>query len=235
MTVDEVKLFVDYISNKEQSGNALSPDEFNRLLKASSLDFSRYIYGAAEVYQNTKSAPTVGYETIQYVTDAVSVLKVKTDISLIFGAATLPTDYAHVSSIRYNYVKKSKCEGDSDTTKEVPVEVVKDDKLGERLSSDVNSPTERYPICVFYNGSIQVYPKTCRKVIFTYLKVPATPFRAYTMTGDIDVYDPSGSTQIEFPEIYHIEICRIILSYMGINLRDNELQAFNERYKQQGK
>lgn len=236
MTVDEIKLFVEYISNKEQSGNSLSSDEFNRLLNTSSLDFARFIYGTPEGYKPGDPTPNMAYEVTQYVTDALRVLKVinKTLTVSNTGEAVIPADYAHHSSLRYTYMQPGKCATDPPTPKMVKIEVVKDDKLGVLLQSSIKIPTQRYPICVFYNTYMQFYPIDLKSVVFTYLKTPPAPFRAYTVSGDIDIYDAGNSTQVAYPEIFHMEICRIILNYMGVNLRDNELQSYNERYKQRG-
>ena len=236
MTVDEAKKFCEYISNKDQSGNSMSPDEYNTLLRTSAIDFARHLYGTTEDYRPGDPTPPVVYEVTQYVTDALRVLKIKDDSLLLDtnGKANIPPDYAHVSSIRYNYVKKAKCPDDAPVTREVPVEVVKDNKLGMRLKSSIEEPSLKYPICVFYNNYMQFYPKTLGSVIFTYLKEPLVPVWGYTMVNDQPVYDPETSVQFEYPDIFHLELCRIILNYMGINLRDNELQSHNERFKQRG-
>lgn len=236
MTVDEIKNFVEYIANKEQSGESLSPMEFNRLLKTSAIDFTRFLYGAIEGYKQGDVSPTISYENTQYITDALRALKVPLTLAVdVNGFANIPTDYAHVSSIRYSYSKPGKCPTDPAITKTVSIEVVKDDKVGVRLGSALSAPRASRPICVFYKNTIQFYPVNIASVVFTYLKTPATPVWGFTVSGDMPVYDPTSSTQPEFPEIFHLDICRIILGYMGINLRDNDLQSFNERFKQTGR
>lgn len=236
MTVDEIKNFVEYISNKEQSGESLSPLEFNRLLKTSAIDFTRFLYGAIESYKPGEASPPVSYEATQYITDALRAVKVLTPLTVdVTGSAPIPADYAHESSIRYTYNKPGRCDSDPLIPKTVSIEIVKDDKVGVRLGSTLSKPKANRPICVFYKNTIQFYPINIGSVAFTYLKTPATPVWGFTVSGDVPVYDATSSVQPEFPEIFHLDICRIILGYMGVNLRDNDLQSFNERFKQTGR
>jgi len=67
----------------------------------------------------------------------------------------------------------------------------------------------------------------------TYIRIPKTPIRAYTIQNDDDVYDPANSVQLEYPETTHYDIAYIILKMMGLNIRKEEIVAFaNQRQKE---
>ena len=45
VSVNEVYEFVQYIADKEQSGNTMSPEEFNLNLRRAADDYFRWLYG----------------------------------------------------------------------------------------------------------------------------------------------------------------------------------------------
>jgi hypothetical protein len=52
-------------------------------------------------------------------------------------------------------------------------------------------------------------------------------------TGYI-TYDAAGSTEYEWPEHLHMDLTRIIMGYIGINMREDQLEQYAEIHKQQG-
>jgi len=57
---------------------------------------------------------------------------------------------------------------------------------------------------------------------------------AYNIVDDVPIYDPSSSTQIELPLMLTNQLARIILSYIGINLREEKVVAYAETIKTKG-
>lgn len=222
MTIDEIYQWVNLELNKSQTGGTLSPEEFNLAAKFANQQYFKIKYTLPEEYQVGNPVPRQAYPLTQENIDALSPflkakggkdyppLKLDKD-----GRAELMSDYVHYSSIRFGIR---------------PVEVVSNDVLGDRLFSSIVYPTETYPICCFYSGYIQFYPITMRFVNFDYLRMPETPVWGYTVVNDQPVYNPATSVQLEWSEIYHLDIANLILQYAANNLRDQlAIQIANNR------
>lgn len=235
--VNEVYELVQFIANKDQSGNTMSPDEFNLSLRRAADDYFRWLYGLPHKYAPNFPMPAPAYELTQKIKDDMRVLKVAGDDAIFDvsagGRMTIPDDYVAVTSIYYKLFKSG--ETCDDTEGEIrPVERIDDDKWAGRVSSSLKKPTKKRPICNFRNNHVQFEPKNLGKVYFEYLRCIQTPIWGYTIVNDVAVYDEASSTQLEFPKIVTNDIVRIILSYVGINLREPELLAYAEDKKANG-
>lgn len=254
MTLQEILDLINYVANKEQSGNTLSIPQYNNLLKTVNIDYFKLKYGLPEDYRVGMPLARQAWENTQAITDALRRFKVimgSPNAQMTVsnnGIAVLPTDYVHVSSIRYiQNVNNTSC-GHKEYIR--TVEVITDDQLSDRLSNNVKKPSYRYPVAVFYNSYVQFYPKDLHAVDFTYLRLPLTPYYDFYMdTNDNVVYLPpnttspitgnppshaSQSVELEWGEECHIDIARLLLSYIGINLREVPLLQYAEMKKKEG-
>lgn len=251
MNLDELYKFINYITNKEQSGNTIPPDTYNLLLKTANIDVFRVKYGLPQEYKGG-ALPIQAYESIQLITDALSPFKVVMgeDNPLLInedGKAKIPNDYVHYSSLIYKqYVYNSgkyvidECGNEvfiqeKSKYKYRNIEVLKDAEVGDYLSNSLKYPTKENPVCCFYNDYIQFYPKDLHNVIFVYLRLPVTPYYYYEILDDYTYkYIPEKSIELEWREDMHLDIARIILGYIGINLRENDLYQYVEAQKIKG-
>lgn len=222
MTVEEIRLWVDFQLNKNQTGGTLSPEEYNLCLSWANQEYFKLKYGLPEQYRPGQPLPAQAWAVSQENIDALSPFlkakggrdypKLKIDID---GRADIPSDYVHYSSIRYN---------------DKAVEILSNDVIGNRLQSPIVYPDKKYPIGTFYAGYIQFYPKDLGYVDFDYLRLPSTPVWAYTIVNDVAVYNPTASIELEWSAIYHMDIANLILGYAANNLRDQlAIQLANNR------
>lgn len=226
MTVEEIRQWVDFELNKNQTGGTLSPEEYNLCLKWANQEYFKLKYGLPEQYRPGQPLPAQAWAVTQENIDALSPFlsaqggrdypPLRVDVD---GRATIPSDYVHVSSVRYN---------------DLAVEVLSNDVIGNRLQSPIVYPDKKYPICTFYSGYIQFYPKDLGFVNFDYLRMPQTPVWGYTIVNDQPVYNPNTSTQFEFSDIYHMDLAAMIVSYAASNLRDQLAIQLAEQRKIQG-
>ena len=236
MQIDEIYNLVTYILNKDVNGKQVKSTDFNMALKAVNIDLFKTRYGLPEEYVPGRPMPRQGYEVTQKITDDLRKFKVRlggkdplmavgTD-----GTAPYPDDYIHYSSILRRYVNAR------NTVAYAKTEVVFDHQLGERLSNPNHYPTERFPVCVFYDDYMQFYPEGGGYVDFTYLRMPVTPYYATTVdpVADTEVYDPANSIQVEWPEDTHMDIVRRILVYVGLNLGNDKITAYAKQMEQAG-
>lgn len=236
MNIDSVFKLVTFISNKEQSG-VISPSEFNLLAERAQMQVFREDYGLPEEYQVSHPIPKKAFQITQNITDDLMIFIFKTNLFLKKdGTVNLPGDYIHYTSIRHSVFDKDK------KTKEIDVQVIDDDKIGYVLNSSIVAPTIKDAVCSFYgrksNGTsekyLEIFPKEIQKLIFTYLRKPVTPKWAFSIVNGRPVYNPGDSVDFEYPDIEHNRIVIRILSFVGINLREGQLQQYTQTKEVQG-
>ena len=205
MTVNEIKNVVTSIVSAEKTGYKLLPERYNLYLQKANLELFN---------QSLRE-----WEKKQIITDILYPFKVKADLTFAAGVATRPADYARFSAAYYD-----------DGATVVPIEEVTDAELPDRISNAITTPTEAYPIICFYNEKINILPVSITTgVDLLYIKKPRDPVYAEKVDNGINVYDSGSSDQLEFDEIYHPDIIRIIVGYAGIQVKDTViLQAINK-------
>jgi len=239
MNLGELYKFINFIADKEVSGQTMTPEQFNLNLKAVNLEMLKLKIGLPEEYQPGMPLPKQALEITQKITEDIRPFKVwygGPDYPQLpidsYGRSTFPSDYAYPSSIRHKRYTNTGC---SAYDKEYnSLEILFDDQIGDRLANSIKMPTVKDPVCVFYSDYIQFYPTTLTSVDFTYIRKPVTPIFGYTLVDDVPVYNAATSTELEWDEILHVDIARMILSKVGINLKDAEIWQYSETKLQKG-
>lgn len=212
VSVDDIYKRVNYLINKEQTGNILNKDEYNNCLKWANLELFKRLYGLPESYRPGQPLPPMAYEETQYIIDSMSRFKVNKggrDYPVLLidknGQASLPADYVHYSSITYG---------------KRPVEMLRDSQYQDRLDDSIVYPSKQDPICTLYGNYIQFQPIDLGSVNFVYLRLPDTPFWGATIVDDEYVYSPALSTQFEYGDVQLTDIASMIVGYASTNLRE---------------
>lgn len=224
--VNSIYDYVNWMLNKEQSGNSLPPNQFNLGLEWSNLEYFKLKYGLSEDYQAGRPVAPITYEISQKIMSDMRTLRtvlggknapaMAVDVN---GWSAIPSDYLHVSTIKYN--------GNI-------VEVLREDFLGDRLNNSIKYPSKTNPICVFQENYIEFYPTDLGFVEFSYLRLPQTPVWGYTIVNDQPIYSASTSIQSEFPQDCLVDIANLIIHYAGQNLRDQLTLQTSEQRKEKG-
>jgi hypothetical protein len=115
----------------------------------------------------------------------MSKVKKQTSISLVSGTATRPTDYLHFSHAQANYIFNG-------VGAVVPIELVRDDEWAERLASEVNRPSRRFPIMRSMDTYFEVFPTSLSNISLTYIKDPLEPWWNYTLVGSTPTFAATG-------------------------------------------
>jgi len=209
MTVNEIKNIVTSVVSSERTGYTLKPEDFNLYLQKANFELFN---------QSLKN-----WENKQVITDILYPFKVKADLTFAAGVATRPADYARHSAAWYD-----------DGATIVPVEVVTDAELPDRINNAITAPTVAYPIIYFLNEKINILPVSITTgVDLLYVKKPTTPVYAEKVENEINVYDSASSTQLDFDEIYHPDVIRTIIGFTGIDVKDSLIIQAIEREKQE--
>jgi len=232
MTLFETYEFINFILNKDYGGNVVSPDQFGKLSISASLDLFKRKLGLPEDFQLGAPITREYIDANKMQTADLKHLKVREGSKTVAaGIIAYPSDYCVDDAIRYFYQRN--VDGSSETIIR-PVEILTEAKYGDRAGSWIKRPTTRNPVGVIRADGIYIHPNTIAVVDFNYYKYPTAPVFAYNQETGYITYDESGSTEFDWPDRLHMDLARIILGYVGINMRDDALMQYAEMKKQQG-
>jgi hypothetical protein len=212
--IDDIKEFIEFVVNKVQSGNSVTPDQFNL-----SADRAQMVIYEADYdkWRRTKDASDFILSFVKTVDLAISSI----------GYALYPLDWQHSLDIKSYYVR-SNGQGIF-----VPiVESVQKD-WGTVESSLLLIPNKRFPKFSEYADHIEFLPRDLGVARFSYFSRPVKPIWAYTVVNNRPVYDPTNSVQFQESEYAMDRIIPEILSYYGVNLKDSMLAQYSEMFKQE--
>jgi len=234
INVDELKIFIDFVANKEQSGTSYSIPQLNNIFQAANIDLFKLRYGLPEEYSPTMPLPRQSYEITQKIKDDLRACKVVANLPVVNGEMMLPSDYVHETDMTYRKILNADC-GEAPTVHYRPIQMMDDDKWSERRSNIIKKPSTDFPIANILSDRIRIEPKSIKSVEFSYLRIPSKPIWAYTFdSNNIEKYDPVNSVDFDWNGILFTDIAKLVLGYIGINLRDQELQGAIDNYKVKG-
>ena len=228
--VNELYEFVQFVANKEQNGY-IKPNEFNLAADRAQMQFFMERYNNPAEYQPGRPIPRVAFQQTQKVSDDLRVFVTTESINNAQSIPALGDEYVHLVSLR--------------TTNGRHVKLLDDSELGHVLNSALTPPSSTYPVAYIVNNQINIVPGTVGCTL-TYLRRPAKPEWVFFQNSSGEptdasgnpitypIFDDANSTDLEFPDETFNEIAIRILSFVGINLRENQLSQFAELKKQQG-
>jgi hypothetical protein len=217
MNLQELLNYVNFIINKNQSGNVVSPAEYTNLLQRASTEYQH------KLLQD--------YEINQRITNSIRRFKVDSNvIQIINGQGTLPSDFLYTSGTVIKYkINKNPLIFKT-------IDLVTDAEYDTRITSSIEMPTMKNPIAKLVGSHIIVRPKTIKTIFLSYLRIAESPVYAYTLdSNDNIVYSTTNSTELDFEEHDKIKIAGIILSWMGLNLREGEMAQYAELIKNENR
>jgi hypothetical protein len=237
VNVNEVYKFVQFISNKSQSGN-LTPDNFNTSLKRALYEFVMNRLGNIFQYQPGQPVQRISFQSSKRVSDDLRHLITPVNPAHvdIDGQFPIPADYLFCTSIRYKY-KTLSDDGKNTEYVERKVDLVTDAEVSSISDSEIFKARLKAGKMCFaaeYGDYFQFYPSNVGTVIFTYLRMPETPMWAFTVVNNRPVYDPANSVDVDIQEISTSEVVMNVCNFLGINLRENDLIQYSELKKQEG-
>lgn len=230
MNLDEVRRAINFRINKDYSGQSLSPVKFNDILPIVNLEVFKLRYGLPEDFEKKSYSARQAWEVARKISDDLRPFLVSMDGYInkpltidSDGIAQIPSDYAHVSAILFEY-------RDGDDTKYKKVQPLNNANFNARKTSYILRPRKAKPVCTFRSGTIQFAPNDLKFVSFDYLRLPKKPVYAvtYDTTLEVEVYDPANSVELEWPELVHPDIVAYMVSYCADNLQMDKLKQSAE-------
>lgn len=204
-SIDDCYELLKYRATKAGFNGNISPNDFNLLWPRAEMRHFRQQYKLYELTQE------IGESLLPFKTDPITIT---VDGS---GKYTKPADVLHIDSVRAPFV-----------TIQSEVTRFSDDRLANKLSSEYDAPNAQYPIYVDYNTYLQFYPINLGTATLVYLQKLENSKWAYTLVGGRPVYDEANSVQPKWRDTDIDEISYIVLSDLGINMRDGQVQQFAE-------
>jgi len=226
MNLGEMFELVKYIANKDFDGLIITPARFQLLLPIVNIDLFRNKYGLPEEYQPGRPVPAEYADITLKNTDDLKAFKMPSfGRAVANGVMTYPTDYAHRDTLTYNYTKTINKVA---TVLSRPVEILREAEFAARTGNYTKQPTLANPIGVVRSDGIHIRPLTIVSVDFFYYRFPRTPVFDYELGDGYITYDPLTSVEFEYPVDEYITLVAMILKYVGINLREQELVQYSQ-------
>lgn len=242
-TFDEMFLWE---ANKSQAGSLPTPKEKNHIYRSALYEWFNRRYSPHHQYKPGRPVPTVGYEANQSISDDLRNYETQGSLKVEGGKVMLPDGdtvkdrktskvlpaYLHLSSLLVTVTYKV---GEGYETKDEYVDILKDDEVSTRLSSQVDPVSSSSPIGTIRSDHIELWPKDkIQYVKMVYLRELTVPKWAYQMNDNgRPEFDKSNSVDIDAPKDAENEIREIALSYLSTHMRDEQLKKYSERNKQQ--
>lgn len=228
-SINDIYLLTNFLADSYQS-RKVSDNEFNYAIAAASDDLWKKKVGLPEEYQINAPFARQAWQVTNKISDDMRYFITQLDISR--NASDIfpyPADYGAFSSMRYERILNQGC--DTPDVKVRTVELVTDAELSERLDNTIILPDYDYPVGAWYGTGWKVYPTIINSINLTYLRLPVTPYRNYTLdpATDLTTYDPTGSVDPDFPKTLWIDLTYLILKQFSINIREEELYQMAEQ------
>ncbi len=216
VNVDYFLRFTNFISNKAQSGNTVSPSQFNIIANQAQL----------QLYESDFQTFLQTEEISEYLK---TFLQNKVASVPLSGQISYPTNFQHLSSLRKYYVNAK------GVGQYIPVEEINNVSYGFIQVSSLMEPLMRFPKYSEFSDAIRFLPKNIGIVEMDYFKTPTVPVWGFTKVAGQPVYNPATSTNFDWAEFSLNEIASIYLSMIGINLRESDLNMWSQQFKQENK
>ncbi len=216
------------IVNKENQGY-VTPTELNVLANNVQLEIYRGYFEDENRDKNkeNRGLTNKGYSHLSFnQRQRIQQFAAEATLDLASGQFDLPADL-------YLIEDKGVTSGDNETYPGRVVDEVERNNIGF-LNLSLASPKELYPVYENYGTYLKVLPASIDQINVKYLRKPKMPNWTYfdLSTGD-PVFNPANVSYQDF-ELHESEFSNIVLrmlSYFGINLRENEVVEIAEILK----
>lgn len=231
MTLFEQWELIEYIANKDYQGNVITPDRFNQLIKVVNLDLFKIKMGLPEDYQVGMPLSRQYVDLNKRLNNETIFLKTQINPkSVVAGILAYPANYFMDNSLRYEYQRN--IDG-SPTVIPQHIEILTEQEYTDRSGNYTKAPSVKNPVGVLRADGIYIYPDTITSIDFNYIRYPNDPEFDYNVAEGY-ITDGGSSVEYEWEEHLHMDLTAMILRYVGINIREQQLESYAAERKAQG-
>jgi hypothetical protein len=211
--------------NKDQKG-FVTPAVFNNLAGIAQINIYNRLFDTLKDAKRTRRAqfdPARDKSLEKRIQEDLSSFARNQTITRAGGVFAKPDDLSRIiSATTFGSIVL----GQSTRT---PIEMLYDeDKIERILRSNISSPTESFPIALV-SDDIEVFPQTINRIQLRYYKIPSNPTFAYVTVNGVEIYNATGSVDFDLPDHYSAMLVTEIAELIGLNLRDQAVQAFGQQ------
>lgn len=257
ISINTLKNYVQFITAKDASGNFIPPDDWNVTVPILVNKIVRKYIGLPEQYQPGNPQPAITMDITDVASEYIEPLRVEVPLSVpANGRVPRPADFLKKSSALVSSMTKEQldsygldyecCNSGTMTpgTKGKlaryiqswrPVTFITDQERSTWENSSYRKPSLEFPVACFLGNEIEFRPFTINSVWLVYLRYPKKPVWNYTITSGVPIYDPTGSQDIELPEMCIDELAVTIIERMGMVIREPGLIDWARYVKNSGK
>lgn len=254
MNLGQIRNYVDYICNKEQTGQTLTVEQINTVYPVVNNKLLDYYLGPKK---KQIGQPDVVYEESQFNTEALRPFKKTIDyVSIVGGIMQYPADYLYPSGFLTYSFENNGC---TSTVNANALEIVTDDQFRLRQNHSIIMPTTKDPIVCLKADHLKILPLSITGATFEYIKKQIDPVFDYHFNAqEQEVYLPAGtsyqlktgeigsagqiagatviskSVELEWLDMSTLMFIKILLKEIGVNLSDSRLMQYSTQQIQQG-
>lgn len=214
MNINECFLLLNYVANKELSGNTLTPEQFNIVAKVAQLDFISKRLGNLKALD--RGVPPFGYKSNRKVGEDLRPLVVgplTIQITPNTGLFMYPYGYIWPDAIHKNDFSQ--------------IYEVDSDEYPRVKHSTVYPPSSDYPVVVHRGVYGFIDPYTIGSFGMSFVQSPPEPRWGYTgSTPETLLWNPTTSVDFSLPPHTHFELVLMMLQMIGVSLDMGQLVAY---------
>jgi len=174
------------------------------------------------------------WEVSDQIADSLRPFIKKSDITLTSGVGSVPSDYRHRIEGNYIYIDNS---GNSAVERTIPIDFLNSNNKSQTLHSIIRKPSvAEGRIYMDITGSLFAYPKITGDIEFEYLSNPLRLNRTVTVdeTTKEEIYAPGDGAfvNLQWATQDETNLLDIMLIFMGLGVRDNDITRFALTQKQ---
>lgn len=221
--INEVYTTVLNILNKDSRGY-ITPQEFNNYAKLAQLSIFEDLfheYSKALIKQNQRMYHSEYSDVPRHIREVIDIFTKESNMSGGSGVYAIPDlDFYRLIAIFANSFE---------------VEEVSKTHLKAILRNNLMQPSVMYPIYVQSGEIYNIYPNTVTNVSSVFVRKPLDPKWTYTVLSGNTIYNPSANDfqDFELPHSYYNKLVTKILTYCGVQLREEQIMQIGVGGQQQ--
>lgn len=214
LTVDYLYQYTLNLMKKNQAGSVGSV-EWARHWNGESNAIHDDLLGRFQRNSNGKTGINTGLIENETILQKLSPFTKKTTMSIVSGDGDKPSDFKYRLALRINgvnviYINKNQIATVNDSVIDPP-----------SISEDAYYFTE-------YQGLYSFLPATVTSASLDYIAHPVDVFWGFTISGGRQVYNPGTSVQPQWDDATCREICKRVLSTLGVAFKDGDFANFGQ-------
>ena len=213
--VNTVYRTVLLILNKEQRGY-MTPDEFNKVAAQVQLEIFNKYFDDLNQLLRAKQTDLNYADRVALLDEKLSIFKTETTLSGPSGVFSVPPTVREIGSVVHNNIE---------------IQRLQKNEFYNINKSDLTKPSENYPVYLYENNSMKIYPTTIiANVLVNFIRQIANPIWNFTSAPPSYqyIYNPTNSPtnpSVDF-ELHISEQTNIItriLMYSGIIIQNPDI------------